>query len=807
MFKKTRHHVMLGLLAGVSLGALTVPAAAQTAGPITPQTAEPATTVDDIVVTARRREERLQDVPVAATVVGAAQIRQYDLTSVANIRIVAPEISLDRGFTGSGSSISLRGVSSSSIDAGVEQSVLLDFDGMAISRGRILNDALFDVESFTVLKGPQAVFYGKNSPGGVVSVRSANPGDTFEGFVRVGYETTSDNLQIETAAGGPINDQWGLRLALLNSSSEGYIRNQNPGVTDRLRSAASGSTFVPAAPERLGAEDKLAVRATLTYDNDQGFSANFKLLHSRYEGQGLNSFSEVMGCPGGRTQPQVTPTLLDPTGDCQLNDRVSQGWISPQILANWPQVNKYENGQPYSHNYSTLPILTLQYETEKLSLTSVTGYYDYDYVSQANADATAYTLFYSYSNETNQSFYQELRATTSFDGPLNFTFGGHYENNRRVLFVGAAGGALTVDPATGRYHSNDNEQRNRSNAWSIFGQATYAITPELELAAGVRYTDQTNEIDSFNVYVHPLIVASQLPVGTRITGEKSGDNVSPEATLTWRPNRNLTVYGAYKTGFLAGGYSNPGALARTASINTLSFSEETVTGQEIGVKSSWLDGRLTANLTGFRYEYEGLPLTSAIFLNATTLTYITQNAANTVAQGLELETVFRPGDGWTLRATASFNDAHFDEFEGAQCYTGQTVADGCLVDPASGGRTQDLSGRDVYRAPEIIATAGVLKTFALSNSFDATVNADVRYTSEYFSGLNLNPLSRQDAFVTLNAGFRITSQDGWSAGIIGRNLTNERYATLGIDKPGGAGEVFAVAGEPRAVVFQLEKTF
>ncbi|URI14729.1 MULTISPECIES: TonB-dependent receptor [Brevundimonas] len=805
MIRKTRSQHMLGLLAGVSLTVLAAPASAQTAS--TPAPTQEASSVDDVVVTARRREERLQDVPVAATVVGEAQIRQYDLTSVANIRIVAPEITLDRGFTGSASSISLRGVSSSSIDAGVEQSVLLDFDGMAISRGRILNDALFDVESLSVLKGPQAVFFGKNSPGGVVSVRSTNPGDVFEGYVRVGYETTADNLQIETAAGGPINDQWGLRLALLSSSSEGYIRNQNAGVPDLLRSAASGSTYVPPAPERLGAEDKLAIRATLAYDNGEGFSANFKLLHSRYEGQGLNSFSEVMGCPGGRTQPQVTPTLLDPNGDCQLNDRVSQGWISPEILANWPQVNQHENGRPYSHNYSTMPVLTLNYDTDKFSITSVTGYYDYDYVSQSNADATSYSLFYSYSNEKNESFYQEVRATTSFDGPLNFAFGGHYEKNRRVLFVGAAGGALAMDVATGRYHSNDNEQHNRSSAWSAFGQVTYDITPELEFAAGLRYTDQTNEIDSFNVYVHPLIAASQLPVGTRITGEKSGDNVSPEATLTWRPNRNITLYGAYKTGFLAGGYSNPGALARTASLATLSFEEETVEGQEVGLKSQWFDGRLTANLTGFRYEYEGLPLTSAIFLNATTLTYITQNAANTVAQGVELETVFRPDEFWTFRGSASYNDAHFAKFDNAQCYTGQTVAQGCLADPVSGGRYQVLTGREVYRAPEWILTAGVLRHFDLTDNLSATANADMRYSSDYFSGLNLNPLSHQDAFVTLNAGLRVESTSGWAASIIGRNLTNERYATLGIDKPGGAGEVFAVAGEPRAIVFQLEKTF
>jgi iron complex outermembrane receptor protein len=184
----------------------------------------------EVVVTARRRVERLQDVPVAATVVDQQQIRQYDLTSVANIRIAAPEISLDRGFTGSGSSISLRGVSSSSIDAGVEQSVLLDFDGMAISRGRILNDALFDIDSLTVLKGPQAVFFGKNSPGGVVSVRSAAPGKQLNGYIRTGYEFTTDNKQVEAAIGGPIGEGAGARLAIFASDSESRRRQSDlPG--------------------------------------------------------------------------------------------------------------------------------------------------------------------------------------------------------------------------------------------------------------------------------------------------------------------------------------------------------------------------------------------------------------------------------------------------------------------------------------------------------------------------------------------------------------------------------------------------
>ncbi|WP_176489000.1 TonB-dependent receptor [Rhizorhabdus dicambivorans] len=799
-----RRAIIMGvLLLGSSMPAL---AQGQSGGTLRPAEEAGSADVGDIVVTARRRTERLQDVPVAATVIGQQQIRQYDLTSVANIRIAAPELSLDRGFTGSGASISLRGVSSASIDGGVEQSVLIDFDGMAISRGRITNDALFDVGSLTVLKGPQAVFFGKNSPGGVVSIKSAEPTDTFSGFVRAGYEFHADTKQVEAAISGPVGDGLAARLAIFGSDSKGYIRNLSRGVPDLVRTAVSGSTFVPAAPARLGAERRLAARATLAYDAGNGFTANLKVLYSAQDSQGVQSLSEVMGCPAGRTQPVTTGNVVDPNGDCKLNDRIARGGLSQTILDAWPQVRGRNRGRPDGKNDTFMPVLTLNYKTDSINLTSVTGYYDYDYASQGNADGTSYSYFYSYSNERNKSFYQEVRATTTLDGMFNFAAGGHYERNRRTLYVGGASGPLPMDPATGRYNTNDNEQHNRSEAWSIFGQAIAKITPELELAGGGRYTKQQNELDSFNTYLHPN-VRSQLPVGVHIRGKKSQDNFSPEATLTWRPSQEITLYGAYKTGFLAGAYSNPGVLAATATLASLDFKAETVKGFELGLKTSLLDRRLTTNITGYRYIYKGLPLTSLIALNTNTLVFITQNAASTIAQGIEVESAFDAGGGTRLRATASYNDAKFRRFERAQCYTGQTVAQGCLIDPVTAARYQDLSGRAVYRAPKWIATAGISQEVELSPDLTLNATADLRYTSDYYAGLNLNPLTYQNGYVALNAGVTVTSSSGLSVALIGRNITNRRYATIALDKPGGAGEAFTVAGEPRAVVLQLGYKF
>ena len=807
---------MLLLSTSLAANALLPPAAraeaaseASTPGPAD-AAAEPGE-LQEVVVSARLRAERWVDVPVAVTAATPEQLRQYDLTSMANVRLVAPEITLDRGFTGSGTSVSMRGVSSSSLDAGLEQSILLVFDGMEMSRGRILNDALFDVASIEVMKGPQALFFGKNSPGGVVAVKSADPTREFSGFARVGYELTSNHTRsFEGAVSGPVTDSLGFRVAGFASKSDGYIENQDTGVPDLIRTAASGSTFVPAAQPNLGAEEKEAVRLTLKYDPGTQFDADFKLLLSRYRGQSLQSFDEVMACPAGRTQPVTTGGIVDPNGDCHLNDKSSQGWLSQTIVNSWPEVSKYDNGRPFSKDDTVMPTLTLNYKLAAVNLTSITGLYHYDYVSQGNADSTSYSYFWSYSDEKNNSYYQELRAVTALDGIINFAGGGHYEYNDRTLYVGGANGPNRLDPATGRYNLYDNEQHNKSHAESVFGQAILKLPGRVELTGGGRYTRENKSLDSFNKYVNPngVGVASYLPQGRVIAGSKSENNFSPEATLSWHATDEVLLYGAYKTGYLSGGFSNPGTLSSVSTLQTLSYNAEKAKGFEGGIKASLLDNRLTGSLTAFRYKYEGLPLTSLIALSSTAVTFVTQNAASTITRGVEFETTWRPVTGLTFRGSASYDQAYFEEFDAAQCYTGQTVAQGCVAAPVTGAKTQNLSGQPLYRAPKWLLTSGAAYDFAVTSGLRLAVNGDLRFTSGYYTGLNLNPLSYQSNFTTFNSGIRLSpDSDRWSIAVIGRNLSNRRYGTLGVDKPGGLGEVYTVAGEPRVVLLQGEARF
>ena len=768
--------------------------------------------LEDVVVTARRREERLLDVPVAITAITAQQAQRYAVTDIQAIKLVAPQVSFDRAFTGSGTSIALRGVSSSSLDAGLEQSVLLDYDNMPLSRGRILSDALFDIGGIDVLKGPQSLFFGKNTPGGVVSIKTAGPTEKLEAYVRAGYEFTQNAPSVEAAISGPVNGQVGFRVAAFASQSKGYITNNNPGIIDPFRTALlpvdTGGTFVPASQHRLGAEDKYGIRGTLTYDNGEGFDATFKVLGTYSKNQGLQSFTQVIGCPAGVTQPRSSGRA-DPYGDCRLDNHVSAATLPPAVVANWPTIRSWVTGEPTGRNKSYLPTLTMNYKADNITFTSVTGLYHYNYRSAGSADGTAYDFFWSYQIEHNTSFVQEVRAASSFAGPVNFTAGGYYEHDKRTLFGGAQNGPVPRDPLTGRYYTNDNRTDNADHAWSGFVQLIYKPLDTLELAGGARYTRQTKSVAIQTLYVNPAVAASFLVPNTPLAGRHTEDHVSPEATVTWHATPDVMVYAAYKTGYLSGGFSNPGTPVRSLTIPLISYDAEKADGFEGGTKFDLLDRRLSGSLIGYRYIYKGLQLTS---LNATLAqpAYQTTNAADTVIQGVELEGAFKATEALTLRTSVNYNDAQFRSFPIAQCYAGQTAATGCLSTTvgATTVTRQDLSHSDVYRSPDWVATAGFVYDFAVGDGLKAELSGDVNYTSGFYTSVTNNPVSYQGGYTLLNAGARLgTLDDRWTVALIGRNLTNEHYAVIGTDKPGGLGEVFGVAGEPRTVVLQLQTRF
>lgn len=739
-------------------------------------------------------------VPVAVSVLGTSDISRYAATDLSKIGQLIPQVLIAKtGGGGGGASLAIRGVGSSALDAGIDQTVSINVDGTQISRGRLITQSFFDVEQVEVLKGPQALFFGKNSPGGVISLRSAGPTADFEGYARAGYEFKADERFFEGAISGPLADTLGFRVAVRGSKMDGYIRN----VAGPLAVPSDPTHPSPGAIDRRnpGTEEILG-RVTLTWTPSSAFNATLKVFGSKYGDNGEISGTELL-CDGApRTLDLLSNTFVtDPYGDCELNGRTSIGTLHPDAAAGYPGSN---GGVQETDYKSLLNSLTLNYALDTVSFTSVTGYWYYnnDGFSSHAYDATP-TVFGS-NGDKSHAFTQELRANTTFDGPLNFAAGVYFEDGGRDTrghgFIAPVG----FDPRNGQFNNWTLLSDNSNRAWSAFGQIIWDITPQLELAGGARYTRErkrTTLTTSFvNVNFAPFGLTA--PEGEASTARFKDNHVSPEATLSYRPTEDSTIYVAYKTGYKSGGFSNPSILSAGQTAGQLGFAPEEAEGGEIGVKGAFDGGRLMVSSAIYRYKFKDLQLTS---FNPSPPSFTIRNAASARTTGAELDASYQATDELQLRTAVGYNRARYLSFPAAPCYPGQTPAAGCV----GVGDTQDLSGTALVRAPEWSVIGGATYEMALTGDINFAISGDANYTSGYWMQENQNPVSWQKGFVRLNAAMRVyQADDRWELALIGRNLTNKYYGVASADKPFGTPDAVLVnIGRPREVLLQLTYRF
>lgn len=767
--------------------------------------------VQEIIVTARQRDETLMEVPVAVTTVGGDQLAATGATDLTRIADQVPTMSISRASSGSGGTIVMRGISSSATDPGLEASVSVNVDGVQISRGYITQAAFFDLEQVEVLKGPQALFFGKNSPAGVISLHSAGPGNRIEGYLRGGYEFRANERFLEGAVGGPITDTLGVRLALRYSKMDGYLKNlaaplANPFEPQYPLPGAVGNELTPNAETWVG-------RLTVEWRPTDALHATLKILGNHYQDNELTGYQQVVNCAAGFDHPSSLG-FQDPFGDCKADKFRSMGFYHPDIVAGYPLLN--EKGKPYTESEQWLASLRLDYEAGPVRITSVTGSYDLNSEGFGMYDYTVYNRFPGVNGESTKIITQELRAVTDLQSPLNFTVGAYYEDYKRASYTVGRGvgsvlpsGQVVPDPrngATALYFPYDYVW---SKTYSAFGQAIWDITPEIELAGGVRYTKEKKDADLTNIFVNQGAAPGApfppgffyLPEGTHLIGEFNDDNWSPEVTLSWRPSSYTTLYAAYRSGYKSGGFSTTAVLLRFNTIPQLTFDSETADGFEVGYKGRLLDNRLTLTANAYRYKYDNLQRSS---LDIATTSFVVRNAAAALVKGFELEADLEATDEITFFGALAYNKATYSSFPVAACYNGQTLATGCNPIPGTTASGQDLSGTPVSRAPELVLTGGFRFERPITADWGLGLTGDIKYSSSYLTQDDGDPRAKQDAFIKLNASVRLFQNDGpWEVSLIGRNLTNEWVVLVSTAKPGGRpGDIVGLTERPREVILQ-----
>ena len=758
----------------VSLAALALafsPMAAAPAAAQQPQKpAAKAPKIEEVIVTARKRRESIMNVPVVENVIGRQQLQRFQTQDLKDIATLVPGLEIGDSVLSIGTQVSLRGVGTTTYDPGLDQSVSLNIDGIPFTQGLAYSSGFFDMAQVEVLKGPQALFYGKSSPGGVIAIQTADPTDKPEVILKAGYEAEARERRTELIVSGPVTDKLKVRLAGVFDDQDGFFFNNAPALPNSGAESAFG---------RLNPSRSYQIRGTVIWTPTDNFNARLKLndVYDRDTDAGAEKFTD---CPDGLGPVEAAPGYFFPNfiggaNTCKPGRTLSIVNMNPLAFGGLPNA-----GVPFLENVQSYGSLEMNYHfLPDLTLTSTTGIYGLHSQSLLNATMTSYAgpALAVTNHFDRRDFSEELRLNSSYSGPLNYTLGYFYQNGRFADLVDLRGNDMLGLGLPNELSKGQNVVGIRTN--SFFGQGRWKIIPELELAAGVRWTDERRSDDATS-FTTGVPVPVPLP-----TPHIQSDNFAPEVTLTYRPTTDWTFFGSLKKAYKSGSYD---VATPAVPHENNAFGEEQVQGGEFGTKTLLDGGRLRMDLAFYDYYYKGLQVGGVedIF-GLPVIETINAGAAQTY--GIDYDAAYRPAwlDDLGLNAALEWNHARFNTLTNAQCYGGQTIAEGCnraynpnanMVpnppgpDIALGGYTnQDLSGSPLVRAPEFQFNFGFDYTWAINDNLTLIV-ANANHVSSRYS-TDLDYPYYQTAFVKTDLSFTLDgANDRWQVALIGKNLSN-----------------------------------
>lgn len=814
-------HIAAQLLCGAAFLCGGTSAFAQEAPEAQAQSDAQSASGDAIVVTARRREETLISAPVVVSAVNARAIEARGIVNLDGIARIVPQLIIGpQAGSVQGGNISIRGIAGPDSNPFGDQAVSFDIDGIQVAKATVRRMTDFDMAQVEVYKGPQALFFGKNSMAGIVNMRSADPGDHFEMGMKIGYEPNAREMRAEGFVSTPLTENLGIRLAGQYSTMEGWLVDQTPRNSVYFDQARNPDT------------SSYGLRGTLTYDGGDSFDARFKINYAKVKGNGPAALNGFISCPFGARQFSFLPAGAD-NAQCGASQYNVNAGYGPNLTALGGTLNHFRSdGRNFLDQRQILTSLVLNFHpTDTLNISTATGYYDVDLDQCQNYENSYAVILPSCNQLRNKEFSQEVNINTDFDGPLNFTGGLYFGDTKATtssLTFLFAGGFDLLFPGYGGPNSpaqvNNYQLTQEGRAYSGFISGSFKPVEQLEISGGVRYSYEKKRIlnvrtgggisEVFNPAIFKLVLDDSTLLRTTAQGgtltkdRDSWDDFSPEATITYRPSTALTVFASYKHGFLSGGFNSSSVNFSTPNLD-LSYRPQTIEGFEGGVKAMLLDGALLLNSAVYTYRVKDLQV-----VNFTNATSTIRNAAASKIDGIEADFTYRtPLDGLTLNGSAAYNKARYTSFPAAPCYNGQTPAQGC-----NAAGTQNLAGAPVARSPEWNLQAGMTYEREVGDSHKLGINANLMHSSSYLTDATAAPNGRQPAYTMIDAGIRFGARDDrWTLSVIGRNLTDKHVFYASTDVPftgsgtgtatGVLGDRFASIGRGREVLVQIAYRF
>jgi iron complex outermembrane receptor protein len=750
--------------------ALTTVSAVIAAMPARAQTAPPAPSADiqEIIVTARKRDESFQSVPITVNVFTTQEIQSAGIESPRDFVAMVPNMTLVETQNVGNSFITVRGISQA---RNSEPSVAVLVDGVLETNPYEFNQELFDIKQIEVLKGPQGALYGRDAIGGAIIITTADPSDHFEGTTRVGVGNgPSEKAQV--ALSGPLDSDGTLRFrASLNYyNTDGYLQNE---YLDRK-----------ADPYR---DDSARLR--LIWKPSDAFSADLRFMYDWTDttayyfviprSDEANPFTDFS--THGNANDTTSPIQNNNLGtdyrnvlDTALKLDYSPGYGTFTSITDYDHTREIDTGDAYDFR----PIATsIAYNCPSCIGASPTAAQGgpFDESQSQYIDVKTYS--------------QELRFTSPSAGAFSWIAGAYYVHTDRFISTGnlvdrglgvpAVYQTPLVDP-TNPYATNTNvtflADSQSNNAWAVFADATYEFTPQWELDAAIRYDEDHRE----NTTDTP---SQFLPTTTAFTGEVRKVTYSasqPKATLRYKPDDDWTFYGGWSRGFRSGGFNQTGvgAVARANGVLGVNdtFNAEIADTAEIGFKSQFLDRRLSVD--GDVFYTKSTNGYFFVYIAADS----TQNLGNLNAtyKGAELSLTARPTDRVNLYASYGYTDSRIT----------------AMADPTVIGNQAPLVSKNT-------ANAGVQYRQPLVEGLNGTVRLDYQEIGrtwwEPYNITSRDPVSLVDLRLGLQA-------ERWTLTAWSKNLTNKIYnAEFSPGNVGGAG--FLWRALPRRYGVDLDYRF
>lgn len=712
--------------------------------------------VETVTVTAEKRVEDVQKVPISISVIAGTTFSDFHQTDLHSVMNEIPNLFVLQ--SGVDDVVSIRGFGSGPNNIGFDQEVSIYEDGIYGGRSAQFMEPLFDIDHLEVLRGPQGALFGKNTAAGAVSVTTAGPTEDFEGSGTVSYNFIEQGPEVSGYVAGPVTDDLGMRIAVKYLDQDGFIKNLATGKED------------PQTTQILG-------RLTLRYEPTSNFDVTGKLEYGNEQvAGGIN----VSGPLNELVSPPDTRYVAEPVG---------------------PFGEKEENDV-----ISTNGSVTANYRFDGLTLTSISGYSHFTTSRLSAYDQTlpgggitGSPFANGFPEQFNQES-EEVRLLSPTGQTFEYIAGAYFDSADYHLFqyrdYNFGGGFAGQDHTSFYQHSN---------TYSVFAEGTYHVEDDFRLIASLRYSNTLKDGDFKEGISYGAGLAGPASAYTSASGQIDEGSVDPSITAQFDANKNVMFYGTIAQGSKSGGF-----VSNTYNMTdaTFTFKPERSTNYEVGVKGRFLDGRLIANGTLFNMRFKDLQESA---FDSITQTFITSNAGSATSRGFEGQLTWLPVDTLELSSSFAYLDAHYDSYKGAPCNALDPISvcnplDTNPADPNS-VVNHNIAGYSLLYASKWTGNAKVHHTLPIGDNLQIDTTFSAMLRTRYFDSDDYDPYyGVQPTYVKFDARVQLGASDGkWDVAVVGKNLTNELTVGDSLAYPLGVDRAMKWLDEGRSV--SIEGTY